>query len=396
MEKVLFLLKAREFGGMEVILLDWLSRIDYSKVSVAVCSYGTDVLWKRLDASGLPLQTIRLSVPDNQPWWKVLRKWVQFFSSVGPEKIVVMEGFVNEIGVVPVVAAWLRNPHTEILLYETNWGRSLFSASPPEKRKPRDNVLPGIRLYRHKETLKQRFRGSLMHHTFVMSSEIKNNLVSEFGYPAGKTSVLHHGVDIERFRPSPSEGLDWRRLNGIPSDATVAVSHGRLVRRKRVDRILKAFEVLGREYPQLWILLTCYGPLKEEIEALAARSAARERIKLVGFQSDPTAVLKAGDIYVLSSNDEGFGISLVEALAAGLISVATKGPGPLDILTDGVDGFLAEPNDQGVLLGMRRALELPPNERAEFVKRGRKKVTDRFEITNKIEGALSAMKIPAR
>lgn len=235
-----------------------------------------------------------------------------------------------------------------------------------------------------------------MHHTFVMSSEIKNNLVSEFGYPAGKTSVLHHGVDIERFRPSPSEGLDWRRLNGIPSDATVAVSHGRLVRRKRVDRILKAFEVLGREYPQLWILLTCYGPLKEEIEALAARSAARERIKLVGFQSDPTAVLKAGDIYVLSSNDEGFGISLVEALAAGLISVATKGPGPLDILTDGVDGFLAEPNDQGVLLGMRRALELPPNERAEFVKRGRKKVTDRFEITNKIEGALSAMKIPAR
>jgi glycosyltransferase involved in cell wall biosynthesis len=396
MEKVVFLLKAREFGGMEVILLDWLSRIDCSITSVAVCSYGTPTLWERIASLGLPIETVPLTISDEEPFWKVSSKWLGLFSSIRADKIVILEGFIGEIGLTPLMAARWRNRQGRTLLYETNWGRSLFPDSATTRRKLHFGFLPGVGLYRYRELVKQRVRGTLAHHTFVMSQGIKDNLVSQYGYPADRTSVLHHGVDTRRFQASTTVRLDFRRANGIPEDAKVMVCHGRLVPRKRVDRILQAFEVLSVEQTNLWLLLTCYGPLKEEVERMAAASAASGRIKLVGFQQDSTAVLKASDIYVLSSNDEGFGIAVVEALSTGLVCVATDGPGPRDIIADGQNGFLVDASNDGVLLGLRRALALHADERVRLVQQARKTVEDRFEIGAAIRAALDAMKIPRR
>ena len=395
MEKILFLLKAREFGGMEVILLDWLSRIDYSKVSVVVCSYGTETLWRRITSLGLPIESVPLTISDKEPCWKVFPKWLGLFSSIRPDKIVLLEGFIDELGLTPLIAARWRNRHGRILLYETNWGRSLRADSPTRKRKVHYGFLPGLGLYHYRELVKQRVRGTLAHHTFVMSQGIKDNLVGQYGYPADRTCVLHHGVDIQRFHASTGARSEFRRANGIPEDAVVMVCHGRLVTRKRVDRIIKAFEVLSSEHTNLWLLLTCYGPLKEEVERMAAASVASHRIKLVGFQQDSTAVLKASDIYVLSSNDEGFGISLVEALATGLLCVATNGPGPTDIVANGENGFLVGPTNEGVVAGLRRALSLSPDERTRMVEHARKTVETRFEIGAAIRSALDAMGIPS-
>jgi hypothetical protein len=69
MEKVLFLAKSREFGGLEIVLLDWLSLIDYSKVSVVVCCYGTETLKHRLAATSLPIEFIELKFSDTEPSW---------------------------------------------------------------------------------------------------------------------------------------------------------------------------------------------------------------------------------------------------------------------------------------------------------------------------------------
>jgi glycosyltransferase involved in cell wall biosynthesis len=396
MERVLFLIKAREFGGLEIVLLDWLSRIDYSKVSVALCCYGTDALREKLALSGLPVESVQLNISDREPSWKTLLKWVRLFASIRPDKIVILEAVVSELDVTPVLAAWWSNRRGRVFLFEANWGRSAVPAFSTGKRKLHYGFLPGIGLYRYKEIIRQRLRGGLAHHTFVVSQGIKDNLTSQYGYPVDRTSVLYHGVDTRRFQASPAERLEYRRAHGIADNATVIVSHGRLVPRKRVDRILKAFEVLSVEHPNLWVLLTCYGPLQEEVEKMVAGIAASSRVKLVGFQGDSSRILKASDIYVLSSNDEGFGIALVEALSTGLACVATNGPGPRDIVADGENGFLVEATDEGVLLGLRRALSLSQDERARMVERARKTVEVRFEINKAIRSALDAMKIPSR
>jgi len=130
------------------------------------------------------------------------------------------------------------------------------------------------------------------------------------------------------------------------------------------------------------------------MEKAVASSPARSRVKLVGFQEDPTKILKASDIYVLSSNDEGFGIALVEALSTGLVCVATKGPGPTDILEGGESGFLVEESVEGVAAGLRQALALTPQQRTQMSERARKTVQTRFEIGTVIRQALDALEIP--
>ncbi len=395
MERVMFVVKAREFGGLEIVLLDWLSAIEYSKVSAVLCCEGTDVLRDKLAASGLPVEIIKMTVSDGEPFWRAFSKWLWLFSSIRPHKIVILEAVLSELNVMPVFAAWWGN-RRRVFLFVANWGRSVLPATSTGKRKLHYGFLPGIGLYRLKETVRQRLRGRLAHHTFVVSQGIKENLERHYGYPANRTSVLYHGVDTQRFQPSLAERLECRRVHGIPDDATVIVSHGRLVPRKRVDRILKAFEDLSAQHPNLWVLLTCYGPLQEEVQKRVAGSAARDRVKLVGFQGDASRILKSSDIYVLSSNDEGFGIALVEALSTGLVCVATNGPGPSDIIKDCENGLLVEATDEGVKLGLQRALSLRPDERDRLTQRARRTVEERFEIGLAIRSALDAMEIPRR
>lgn len=393
MDRVLFLVKAREFGGLEIVLLDWLSSIEYSKTSVVLCCYGTDTLTAKLVATGLPVENVKLSIPDNAPFWKTLPNWLRLLFSIGSDKVVFVEGMVGDFRVTPILAGWLSN-RKGVFLFEANWGRSIVSPSPNGKRKLRYGFLPALGWYRYKEIIKQRLRAKFARKTFVVSRGIKDNLVEHYGYPANRTSVLYHGVNVARFRPCVSERNEFRRANGIPDEATVIVSHGRLVPRKRVDRILKACEILLPEHQNLWLLLTAYGPLKQEIEKAVASSPARHRVRLVEFQEDASRILKASDIYVLSSDDEGFGIALIEALSTGLVCVATNGPGPTDILANGENGFLVGPTCEEVLAGLRQALDLRPEERKRLVERGRRTVESRFEISAAIRRALAAMEIP--
>jgi len=393
LQRILFVVKAREFGGLETVLLDWLSQIDFSKASIAVCSYGTDTLRQKLAALAPQVESVSLTISDDAAFWSALPGWTRLLSSTRADKIVFLEAMVGDFGVTPIFAAWRLN-RAHVYLFEANWGR----ATPADslKKKLHFGFHPGIGWHRHKETLKQKLRAKFAYHTFVVSQEIKDNLVESYGYPAAQTSVLYHGVNVSRYRPSLPDGLAFRRENSIAETATVIVSHGRIVPRKRIDRLLKAFEPLYTEFPNLLLLLTSYGPFKDEIEKAVANSPASKGVKLVGFQEDPTRILKASDIYALSSNDEGFGIALVEALSTGLVCVATKGPGPKDIISDGQNGFLVEPSEEGVRGGLRRALNLTPQERAQLVERARQTAEVRFEIDAAIRTALEAIEIPRK
>jgi glycosyltransferase involved in cell wall biosynthesis len=394
MKRVLFVLNAGEFGGLEIVLLDWLSAIEYSKVSVALC-YRADVLLEKLTLKQLPVETVKLTIPDREPFWNAFSKWLRVFSSVRPHDLIFLEGSLGDFGLIPMIAARLSTRGT-VSLFAGGGGAQPPVGDSAVKRRLYYGFLPGIGLYRLKQILKQKIRNSLLHQTFVSSRGFKDNLVAYLRYPVGRTSILYHGVDIGRFKPSIHERAQYRRAIGIPEDATVIVSHGRLAPVKRVDRILKAFATLSSEYANLWLLMTSYGPMKDEVERVVAGNEAFRRVKLVGFQEDTSKLLQAGDIYVLASDREGFGIALIEAMSTGLVCVATNCQGPAGIVANGGDGILVEPTDEGVLEGLRRALCLRPEERGRIAAQARKTVEDRFEIHAAVRRALDSMEIPSR
>jgi glycosyltransferase involved in cell wall biosynthesis len=394
MERVLFVVNAEEFGGLEVVLLDWLAGIDYSKVSVALC-YRSDVLKQRLALLNLPVETIKLTFPAGETSWKAFWNWRGVFSKVQPHRIILMEGNVGDLGLAPVLAARLST--RDVYIYAGGGGAAAQSADiASNAKKPTAGDSPGFGFYRFRQALKQKFRSSSLKINFVPSQGLKDNVVAFLGYPASRAFVLYHGVDTSRFQPSAAERAEYRGANSIPNEAIVIVSHGRIAPIKRVDRILKAFAILAADHPNLWLLLTCYGPLKNEIERTVASSAAYHQVKLLGFQDDSSKLLKAADIYALASDREGFGIALVEAMSTGLVCVATNCQGPAEIMVNGENGILVEPTDEGVLSGLKKALDLSQEERNRLAAQARKTAEDRFEIHAAVRTALNSMEISSR
>ena len=381
MERVLFLSLGIEFGGLEVILLDWFSAIDYSRTEVVLGCREPDIFREKIAAKGLKVELFQLEISGDEPFWRALVAWLRALSSLRPHKVVFLEGGFAQFPLAAVLSAWwvTRN---RALLFLCGWGR-----------RPRPDTLPHS-LYGIRQLLHYRLRNLLFRSSFTISQDLKDNLVNSYGYHPNPIKVLYHGVDASQFKVSPADRADFREALGIPAQATLIACPGRMARIKRQDRIVKAFRTVSQEQDGLWLLLTAYGPLKEDVEKIVADSGLAHHVRLVPFQQDTSKLLKAGDIYIMASDSEGFPIALLEAMASGLVCVATDCGGPREIIEDGKNGFLVEVSDEAVVQGLRRAIKLQPEERTRMGALARKTVEERCEVRAMVRNALEAYEIP--
>ena len=137
--------------------------------------------------------------------------------------------------------------------------------------------------------------------------------------------------------------------------------------------MIQAFGALSFGHSDLWLLLTADGPLRDQLKHLAQGVNNHENIRFLGYVEDVCPVLRASDIYVLPSDEEGFGLALAEAMACELVCVATKTVGPSEIVEHGVNGFLTDLTYDGVLKGLAQALRVGHKERKAIGNRARQK-----------------------
>lgn len=190
---------------------------------------------------------------------------------------------------------------------------------------------------------------------------------------ADRIIALSHGVagEFERSVPALAGRIDVVHNIGLPLPGqleaaepdlpvrtpgrTRFVACGRLVEQKGYSFLLKAFaKVAAEQDAELHILGV--GPLQPTLERLGADLGIAERVRFLGFRSNPFAHMKAADVFVLSSLWEGFGNVIVEAMAMGTAVVSTRCPhGPDEIITDGEDGMLVPVgNVEALAAGMLR------------------------------------------
>jgi glycosyltransferase involved in cell wall biosynthesis len=156
------------------------------------------------------------------------------------------------------------------------------------------------------------------------------------------------GADTKRFAPSSEARQAVRAALDIPADAKVLLFLGRLHPEKGIQELLQAFAKLAEKYADLHLILA--GPdegAAEFIERFAA--AGKARIHCIGLTREPERYMAAADIFCLPSYREGFGLSLLEAAATGLPSVASRIYGITDAVVDNVTGLLVPVRDAEAL-----------------------------------------------
>ena len=110
--------------------------------------------------------------------------------------------------------------------------------------------------------------------------------------------------------------------------------------------MLRAFAELKE--PQARLMLIGNGPLETELKAFSRSLGIADRVIFPGFEPDPTPFYKTADLFVLSSDYEGFGNVIIEALACGTPVVSTDCPtGPAEILANGKFGRLTPVDEVG-------------------------------------------------
>lgn len=209
--------------------------------------------------------------------------------------------------------------------------------------------------------------------TIAVSSDVKLELVNWFKARKKNIHVVHNPVDLQWVRK--------RALSGKPSwlkGKSYILSAGRMVHQKDYPTLLRAFAEVSDKIDQDLIILGD-GPLRKELEQLAAYLGIIDRVHMPGYITNPFPVYKGADVFVLSSVFEGFGNVLIEALALGIPVVATNCPGgPKEILENGKYGKLVSLANPKALAAAILATLLDPPE-AEFLKkRGKHFAVDRI------------------
>jgi glycosyltransferase involved in cell wall biosynthesis len=149
---------------------------------------------------------------------------------------------------------------------------------------------------------------------------------------------------------------------------------GRLHPNKGFDVLLSAVEQIHDCY--LWI--AGEGPLRAELEAMAAHLAVKPRVRFLGWRDDVAALYASGDIFVCPSRHEPLGNVVIEAWAAAKPVIACAAQGPCQLIEDGVTGRLTPVDDDKALAAAIRRLLAEPDTAGSIAAAGRKAYEDRF------------------
>lgn len=181
----------------------------------------------------------------------------------------------------------------------------------------------------------------------AMSTEIAAELHT-CGVPADRVHRIPNGVDTTRFRPAaPAERIALRRRLSLPEGPIITYT-GRLVSYKGLPLLMQAWRaVKAVGAPGTLVLVGEGGSDMHACEAALRREAAEAglggSVVFTGAVDNVDEYLRASDAFVFPTQNEAFGLSLVEAMACGLPVAATRVGAAIDVIVNGQNGWLLEP-----------------------------------------------------
>lgn len=181
----------------------------------------------------------------------------------------------------------------------------------------------------------------------AVSESVKSSL-EDAGVNAAKIRVIPNGIEPPSL-PGPFDRETKLAELGLPTSARVVLCVARLTPVKGVRYLIEAMPALRQNVPEARLVIAGDGPERQELVDLDSRLNAESESVFLGHRNDIAELLAAADVVAIPSLEEGQGLVLLEAMAAGRPVVATRVGGLAETVRDGETGLLAEPANSGDL-----------------------------------------------
>ncbi len=161
-------------------------------------------------------------------------------------------------------------------------------------------------------------------------------------FPPPRLRVLYNGVDLAPFEKPDREECraGIRHEFSLPSDAFLIVNLARLHPEKNQEQLIDVFSRVAADHPKARLLFAGEGEERSTLETRAAKQGVGGAVIFAGQRNDVPQLLKACDVFVLPSIQEGFSNAILEAMAAGLPVVASDTGGAREVVSEGKNGFV--------------------------------------------------------
>lgn len=270
----------------------------------------------------------------------------------------------------------IKKEKIQILNTHLSWDRRLALAL--KLIYPEIKVVLTRRSYPKSLWLSSFFSNLLADRIIAVSEGVKEKLIHQ-GIKKEKIEVIQNGIDLKSFSPIPPEKIEFLRktFNLSPSHLIIGIVG-------RFDP-LKGHEVLFQALPFIegeWKVLVVGGNQHPEVERL--KEEIKRRIIFCGFQEDIAPFYQVMDVLVLPSYEEGFPLTLLEAMASGVPVIGTRIGGTIEIIKEGENGFLFSPGNSRELVEKLNLLLKNSSLREKFSREGRKRVKE-FSIEKTVE-----------
>lgn len=203
-------------------------------------------------------------------------------------------------------------------------------------------------------------------------------------FPSDKAVVVYNGIDPAPYAAVAARRDEMRRKLrasiDAPADAPVVALVGELDERKQQRVVIEAAPNVLDEFPNARILFVGDGEDRPALETAIRERGLEKSILLLGFRADIAEILAGSDALLLPSRVEGFGYVLVEAMAAGIPTIASNVSSIPEIVEDGVTGILHPVGDSGAVANAIRLVIANPERARAMGEAGARVAAEKFAL----------------
>jgi glycosyltransferase involved in cell wall biosynthesis len=368
----LFVLDTRTgtLGGTELNSVQCAASISERGHRAVILEVGLPLLADSPSVAGVEM--VHLDAPNLAH--PTVRSWITHFQRIRPDVVVLSKGWIER-----------RSWKLDIAVRLSGARYLAWEHHPAPRSAPRPPArFAGLREAKRRALLwaRRQLHVNAVQRTVCVSHAVFRPLTERFFVSPARADVIYPGVNFEAFQPDADLRSEARAQWGVPDDAIVIGTLGRLVPHKRNDLVLRTFAMLRTRSvaADLWLVIGGTGSDRPRLEALTQELGIGDRVRFIGWQENTQATWNAIDVFPLPSEDEGLGLTLIEAVACGGISLAADVGGMPEVFAGGFEHLVVRaPTAEAWADAIESLLRLPAPARTRLQQTLYAHVRERFD-----------------